>query len=814
MNRHIHLSLLAVALLLPPVLPAAADTGDGHAAGLPADTSRVVDIEEAVVVASPKENVGLRRQPVAVSLFGRADLQARGVADVKGLSSLAPNFFMPDYGSRYTSAVYIRGIGSRTNNPAVGLYVDNLPYTEKAGYDFSFADVERVDVMRGPQGTLYGRNTMGGLVRVFTADPLRARGTEVRLGASTHEYGRRASVATSLQPAAGVGLSLSAYYDGAEGFRRNAFTGCHADGYDAGGGKLRLAWLPAERWRVDWTTAYEQSFEDACPYYYVGAVGPEDGVEPYPDAVGHITQNRRSSYRRRLLTSGVGAMWTGPRLTLSSVTSYQYIGDRLFMDQDFLAVDIFSLEQRQRLHTLTEELVLKSPAGNRWQWTSGAWFSYRAARTRCPVVFYDDGMSYLNKLLSETFASVEAMPGMDVTLTDPSLSLGARLETPSVGAALYHQSTVRNLFVPGLSLTAGLRIDYARERLSLRPDRSQEAAYRFMLPAFGVDAALTAPTALSGESREDAWLLLPKVALQYDLPGGRGNVYACVSKGSRAGGYNIQAYSDLAQSGLRRSMMLGVADESERVISGLPFLPDAAKEQIVDAMREAVNAHLPAEPRADELYYRPEQTWQYEAGAHLSFFGGALQMDAACFLMNTKDQQLARFARSGMGRTTVNAGRSRSYGAELSLRAALWSDRLALSAAYGYTHAAFTAYEAGEETDYTGNRVPFAPEHTFSASADFRQPLAGRFVRAVSVGTSVAGAGRIWWDETNSFSQPFYATLSVRLGVELPAGVEVDLWGRNLTDTRYDTFVFDSMGRRYAQLADPVRFGADVRLRF
>ncbi len=814
MNRSIHSLLLAGLLLAPQALPAAADGRDATAPGLPADTSRVVDIEEAVVVASPKENARLRRQPVAVSLFGRADLQARGVADVKGLTSLAPNFFMPDYGSRFTSAVYIRGIGSRTNNPAVGLYVDNLPFTEKAGYDFSFADVERVDVMRGPQGTLYGRNTMGGLVRVFTADPLRAGGTQLRLGATTHEGGRRASVATGWRPAAGLGLRLSAYYDGAEGFRRNDLTGRRADGSDAGGGRLRLAWLPAERWRIDVQAAYEQSREDACPYRYVGAVDPADGAEPYPDAVGLITQNRQSSYRRRLLTSGVGAVWTGPRLTLSSTTSYQYVGDRLFMDQDFLSADIFSLEQRQRLHTLTEELVLKSPARGRWQWTSGAWFSYRAARTRCPVVFYDDGMSYLNGLLADVFASVEAMPGMSVRLTDPSLALGARLETPSLGAALYHQSTVRDLLVPGLSLTAGLRLDYARDCLRLRPDRSQEAAYRFALPAFGVDASLATPTALTGNSRDDAWQLLPKVALQYDLPGGRGNVYVCVAKGSRAGGYNVQAYSDLAQSALRRGMMLGVAAESERVIRSLPFLPEASKEHIVAAMHEAMDAYVPAEPRADELYYRPEQTWQYEAGAHLNLFGGALQMDAACFLMNTKDQQLARFARSGMGRTTVNAGRSRSYGAELSLRAALWRDRLALAAAYGYTHAAFTRYDAGDGADYTGRRVPYAPEHTFSASADVRQPLSGCFVRALTAGVAVAGAGRIWWDETNTFCQPFYATLSARIGVELPAGVEVELWGRNLTDARYDTFVFDSMGRRYAQQADPVRFGADVRLRF
>ena len=68
---------------------------------------------------------------------------------------------MPDYGSKITSAVYIRGIGSRINTPAVGLYVDNIPYIDKSAFDFNFYDIERIDILRGPQGTLYGRNHDG-----------------------------------------------------------------------------------------------------------------------------------------------------------------------------------------------------------------------------------------------------------------------------------------------------------------------------------------------------------------------------------------------------------------------------------------------------------------------------------------------------------------------------------------------------------------------------------------------------------------------------------------------------------------------------
>ena len=129
---------------------------------LPKDTLKVIDVEEIVVIAAPKENRKLRELPTAVTMLSQQDMQANQVNSIKSLTALVPNIFIPDYGSRLTSAIYIRGIGSRINTPSVGLYVDNVPYIDKSAFDFNYADIERIDVLRGPQGTLYGRNTMGG----------------------------------------------------------------------------------------------------------------------------------------------------------------------------------------------------------------------------------------------------------------------------------------------------------------------------------------------------------------------------------------------------------------------------------------------------------------------------------------------------------------------------------------------------------------------------------------------------------------------------------------------------------------------------
>ena len=113
----------------------------------------------------------------------------RHTVSLKELSAFVPNFYMPDYGSSLTSAAYIRGIGSRINTPAVGLYVDNVGYADKSAYDIELLDVERVDVLRGPQATLYGRNAMGGLLRVFTRNPFHYQGTDIRMGTSVKDKG-------------------------------------------------------------------------------------------------------------------------------------------------------------------------------------------------------------------------------------------------------------------------------------------------------------------------------------------------------------------------------------------------------------------------------------------------------------------------------------------------------------------------------------------------------------------------------------------------------------------------------------------------
>ena len=109
------------------------------------------------------------------------NLDEMNIRSVKDISTVVPNLFIPDYGSKLISSAYIRGIGSRINSPAVGLYVNNVPYLDKSAFDFDFIDIASIEVLKGPQGTLYGRNTMAGLVNIKTLSPLEKQGSKIKL---------------------------------------------------------------------------------------------------------------------------------------------------------------------------------------------------------------------------------------------------------------------------------------------------------------------------------------------------------------------------------------------------------------------------------------------------------------------------------------------------------------------------------------------------------------------------------------------------------------------------------------------------------
>ena len=736
------------------------------------DTAKVYDLDEVIVVAQPKESVKLRRQPLSSSVFTDNELTSLNVRDISGLSYFVPSMSIPAYGSRLTSSTYMRGIGSRSGNPAVGVYYDNIPLVNKSSFNSHFYGIDRVDVLRGPQGTLYGMNTEGGLMRVYSKNPMNYQGTDLRLSLATGLQSD-VEIAHYHRPSDKFAFSTSAFYSGQKGFFDNTYLNEHADLSNEFGGKARLVWLPADGWNIDFTTDYQYVNQNGFPY------------GEYDSETKHFNEPQTTllnGYKRQMVNSGLHVTYTTPSLLFASTTSHQYLYDQMVMDQDYLPEDYLQLEQRQKMNAITQELSLRSLGGGKWNHASGVFFSKQWLKTDGPVYF---GEAMNNKIL--TNMGMPAAMAQMLTISDNYVP--GTFRTPQWNVGVYHESHIK-LF-DRLTLTLGLRYDY--QKVSI--DYATQSMFTLtgkgtmMMPGHGgqmiqipVDFTSKFVSRLENETNKGYSELLPKFGLTLDLGSGS-NLYAVVSKGFRAGGYNIQMFSDIF-SNEQREIGKGFAAMAKGDMTVEHTAEDYAKVE-------------------ETITYKPETSWNYELGTHLNLFGGKLHADAAVYYMRVRDLQLSVMAGDyGYGRQMINAGRSSSCGLELSLRGTALDNRFTWAATYGYTHS--------QLLDYEDNQVPFIPTHTFSAMTDYR---IGKF----TFGLNVAGNGPTYWDVDNEYRQKLYATLGAHAMVDFGC-IKLNVWGRNLTDTKYNTMLvnssIDGTNRSFAQQGNPLQVGADVIMHF
>lgn len=765
----------------------------------PADTTRVIDIEEVVVIATPKENNRLRQQPISATSFSQGDMRNNSVTSVKSLSGLVPNLFIPDYGSKLTTSVYVRGIGSRINTPAVGLYVDNIPFIDKSAFDFNYSDIERIDVLRGPQGTLYGRNTMGGLIRVFTKSPFSYQGTDISLGAATYNN-YKASVNHYHRISDKFAFSAGAFYEHEGGFFENtARNNEKIDKSDEVGGRMRAIWLPKDNLKLDFTVNYEYSNQGGYPYQLTSISETDIYYQDLKGDLGKVAYNNECGYMRHLLNGGLNLEHQAENFILSSVTGFQYLKDEMNLDQDFTKKNVYTMSQRQNSKTLSEEIVLKSKPGRRWQWTTGVSGFYQWLNTEGPVTFHEDG---IQNLIEDNINSIfpsgnPKAPEMKVDIASNQIHVPGIFDTPTLNSAVYHQSTINDLLVEGLSLTVGIRLDYEKIKMNYNSSTNMPFNFLFKMGSMPIEVKdLKALSTFEGGLSTDYLQVLPKFSLQYSW-NKMNNVYATISKGYRSGGYNIQMFSEIIQGSLRNSMIDAVANTEE-------FSKFAG--MLENFKKDGVNIK-------DATLYKPEYSWNYEIGSHMTMFDGRLQADVAAFYMDTHDQQISRFAASGLGRITVNAGKSRSIGGELALKAQI-TDAFSINGNYGYTHATFTDYVVSDEVNYNGNYVPFVPEHTFTVGGQYIFRMkSGSWLDNIMLNANYKGAGRIYWTEQNNAYQNLYGTLNGRISLNKGNG-QIGIWINNALNTEYQAFYFESMNRGFAQMGRPMQIGVDLRCRF
>lgn len=705
----------------------------------------------------PLEVLGVKQDPAgtaaeAVTRISGAEARILGIDAPKNVSLIAPNFFMPEYGSRMTSSIYVRGLGARIDQPVVGLSVDNIPYLNKDNYDFDIADIESIEVLRGAQSVLNGRNTMGGQINIRTLSPLNVHGFRIMA-----EYGSGNSLSTSWgyydKLAPQLGMSITIQQHRTDGFFRNAMTGRKVDHEKSESLRWKTAWQPADRLSFNNTAVFSRNRQGGYPYESL--------------ASGEIAYNDTCFYRRTSFADALTVAWAGKRVVVTSVSSVQYLDDNMTLDQDFLPQDYFTLTQKRREWSFTEDLFTRGTRGA-LTWLGGVFAFHKTTDMDAPVTFKDTGIAQLIEKHRN-----DVNPQYPIRWDSREFTLGSNFKLRATGVAFYGKGSYS---LGDWHIDAGLRLDIEKTSLDYRSHTSTGFTTLHILPDGEEEVYSHTPVDIndSGSLSKTFVELLPQFTVSYDA--GDFKPYFSFSKGYKAGGYNTQMFSDVLQQRLMATMGMSELYKLEDIVA-----------------------------------YAPEYSFNYEAGVH-TVFGSERQFkaDMTLFLIDCRDQQLTTFPPgTTTGRIMTNAGRTRSFGTELSFKWDVTSD-LFLRAEYGFTNATFRKYDDGRQ-NYRGKRLPYAPGNTLFGLVSYRAtPL--QFAGITPSLTATARcAGPIYWNEANTIRQPFYCVPGIEIGF-VASQWSLRLRAENLSDTRFNTFYFLSMGNGFVQRGLPRRFSATLRV--
>jgi iron complex outermembrane receptor protein len=451
---------------------------------------------EQVVVTAEKRAEQAQDVPTSITAFSGMDVEDSRITTIQDLSLEVPNLFISNWGMRGNSFVFVRGIGAVNNDPAIGFYVDGVNYMDSRVFDSNLFDIERIEVLRGPQGTLYGRNSLAGVVNIVTRKPGNAvnAGVEQTIGDyglfQTNIYARTPLVKNELF------LGISGGLEKRDGYSDNDYLDTDVDAHDSLSGRANLRWTPTGELDISLNVDGEDLDDGAFPMA---------GLKDLRNNPRHVAYDTEGKNERQAMGVSLRVEYEAPWLRVTSISAYRHYDDTAFNDQDFTPYPLATAYEDIDDEQFTQELRFASPDDGRdFKWMAGLYGFHTQQDHHLTMSFAPDVM----------------LPGMGVDRKTDS-------DIPTSGGAIFGQGTF-TLFKK-LDLTAGLRYDYEESSID----------HVIALESDGMDLGTTA---LDDSQSSDAWL--PKFQAAYhwtpDLM-----TYAGVARGYRSGGYNT-GYLDTA----------------------------------------------------------------------------------------------------------------------------------------------------------------------------------------------------------------------------------------------------------------------------
>lgn len=704
--------LLACTVLAAAPLPALAQT---------ADTQEGRDV---VVVTAQKRDQDIQKVPVAVTALTGEALQDAHVSTVMDLNALAPSLQVKTDDNAANPKIFIRGIGLNDFNPntasAVAIYSDGVYIGSPLAQMGQFFDLERVEVLRGPQGTLYGRNTTGGAINLISRKP-----SDNFEATGSVEYGSYNNLA--LEGAVGgpitpeLAYRASGTYLSNDGYTLNRLTGNRGNDTNRGAARFQLQWTPSDTFDALFQLRYGKSDGGSILAYNrsllpatAQATGPDGFCAPAyytsgdcTDLAGYAntsTNLYQGDYhlegKDKVETYGASATltWDLGAMSLISVTGYDHADRDDVEDTDAGPTDIITARYKAKQWAASEELRLQSNGDNQLDWVAGIYVArdeldtnsyydvFRVANSGDPLTDLPQGIGVFGWPFTQDTNSYAVFGQIDYDFTDK------------------------------LTATFGLRYSADKKTFHYNSTYASDVGGPSS-DLFSIDDSKTFDS-FSG-----------KVGLQYQLTDDV-NVYGSYNRGYKSGGF----------------------------FGGQTTDPSSLR------------------PYDDELVNA------YEVGLKSQLMDGLLTANFATFFYDYQDLQVYTLVVDPNTNLTVqnftNASNAEVKGLEAELMASP-IDGLDLSLGASFLDATYQDFQS-QGDDYSGNTLPNAPEVSLNGSARYEWDFFGGSAEAQA---DVSYRSKVYYDTRNveRLSDGDRTFVNLRFGWRpSQGGMEFGVYGRNV----------------------------------
>ncbi|MEA5671429.1 TonB-dependent receptor [Pseudomonas sp. MH2] len=751
----------------------------GHVLAEPAPADAAPTVEQDAKLGTVTVNARRREEtsqsvPTPISVLGSETLETQRIYRVQDLQQLVPSTNVAYVHARQSS-ISIRGLG---NNPAsdglegsVGVYLDNVYLGRPGMAVFDLLDVEQLEVLRGPQGTLFGKNTTAGVLNITTRKPTFQREGSVQssLGEDGYWQTQGSFSGPITDTLAG---RISAYRTEDDGYVKNLYNGDDLNGGKRQGFRTQLLFKPSDTFNLRWIGEYnEEDSNNGILSLY--STGPTiNGVNRYESLASQAGATLVSGKKRKVNFdadqmvkvfqggTSVEANWTLPNdFTLTSITAYRWWDFTPRNDDGLNVPAAYNAGVSVRDKQYSQELRLASPTGGFFDYVLGAYY-FKQDLDNKSFTYYGPQADIWNATPAGALANVTTLGN-------------GHIDTDSY--ALFAQGTWH--LTERLDFTAGVRGTYEEKNAWVTRD-----------DPFG-GAAVTGAAATARQGRVGA----------YDS-------------------------GDLSQYSFAPSGLLSLSYRFSDEVLGYASLSHGEKSG-------GVNLTVGAAPRlgTDSLQVGTERINNAELGVKSTLLDNRLQLNANLFWAQVHGYQANVYDQVNRVQYLANAGSVRSRGFEFEATAVPLRG-LTLNFNGSWNDVRYTEYKdapcppevslvnAAATCDLSGHQVVGASKYIANLNAQYKWQLAERIEPYVTASYAFRSRAVGTIDDSDYGQIPSYAIVNLSTGVRLDQGdgvLDLSLWVKNAGDKTYFTSLWNSANGGYAGvLGTPRTVGATARYDF